>query len=149
MAVRSIRVRVGDRWYTVEVQDLSTSPVRVNVEGETFLVEVEGLPGPTAPSTAPAGAGAPPPPRPATRPAGRQAGTAPGADKIIRSPMPGRVVAVTVRPGDAVSSGQEVAVVEAMKMEQSIRSPADGVIKAIHVQPLEQVTGDQPLVELE
>ncbi len=145
MAVKSIRVRVGDRWYTVEVQDLSTSPVRVNVEGETFLVEVEGLPGAAAPPAAPGS----PPAQPAARPAGQQAGAAPSGDKVIRSPMPGRVVAVTVRPGDAVSSGQEVAVVEAMKMEQSIRTPADGVIKAIHVQPLEHVTGDQPLVELE
>ena len=145
MAVKSIRVRVGDKWYTVEVEDLSTSPVRVNVEGETFLVEVEGLPG----AAAPPAASASPPAQPAARPAGPQAGAARSGDKVIRSPMPGRVVAVTVRPGDAVSSGQEVAVVEAMKMEQSIRSPADGVIKAIHVQPLEQVTGDQPLVELE
>jgi biotin carboxyl carrier protein len=63
--------------------------------------------------------------------------------------MPGRVVAVTVRPGDAVSEGQEVAVIEAMKMEQSMRSPLAGVVKAVHVQPLQQVTGDQPLVELE
>ncbi|MCE2404214.1 MAG: acetyl-CoA carboxylase biotin carboxyl carrier protein subunit [Dehalococcoidia bacterium] len=148
MAVKSIRVRVGDRWYTVEVQDLSTSPVRVNVEGETFLVEVEGLPGAAAPPAPPSAPGAPPP-QPAARPTGQQAGAGRSGDKIIRSPMPGRVVAVTVRPGDAVSSGQEVAVVEAMKMEQSIRSPADGVIKTIHVQPLEQVTGDQPLVELE
>ena len=139
MALRSIRVRVGDRWYTVEVEDLSTSPVRVNVEGETFLVEVEGLPGQASPPAGPTAA-------PSQPSAGRQAG---GGDKVIRSPMPGRVVAVTVRPGDAVSAGQEVAVVEAMKMEQSIRSPSDGVIKAIHVQPLEQVTGDQPLVELE
>jgi biotin carboxyl carrier protein len=148
LALRSIRVRVGDRWYTVEVQDLSTSPVRVNVEGETFLVEVEGLPGTAAPSIAPAGPGDAPP-QPPTRSTSRQVGTDRDADKVIKSPMPGRVVAVTVRPGDAVSAGQEVAVVEAMKMEQSIRSPADGVIKAIHVQPLEQVTGDQPLVELE
>ena len=122
------------------------SPVRVNVDGETFFVEVEGLPNATLPSVTPAGQRAAPS-QPSTIP---QPGTAAkGTDKVIRSPMPGRIVAVTVRPGDAVSAGQEVAVVEAMKMEQSIRSPSDGIIKAIHVQPLQQVTGDEPLVELE
>ena len=45
MALKSIRVRVGERWYTVEVEDLSTSPIKVIVEGETFYVEVEGQPG--------------------------------------------------------------------------------------------------------
>jgi len=146
LALRSIRVKVGDNWYNVEVEDISTSPVRVNVEGETFFVEVEGLPSATLPSVAPAGQRAAPP-QPSTTP---QPGTAAhGTSKVIRSPMPGRVVAVTVRPGEAVSVGQEVAVIEAMKMEQSIRSPSDGIIKAIHVQPLQQVTGEQLLVELE
>ena len=139
MELRSIRVKVGDRWYTVEVEDLSTSPVRVNVEGETFLVEVEGLPQARSEDRAASATGTTPPGTRSPR----------STDKVIRSPMPGRIVAVTVKPGDTVSAGQEVAVVEAMKMEQSIRSPLDGVIKAVHVQPLQQVTGEQPLVELE
>jgi propionyl-CoA carboxylase alpha chain len=63
--------------------------------------------------------------------------------------MPGRIVAVTVRPGDSVSAGQEVCVVEAMKMEQSIRATTAGVVKAVHTKPMEQVGADEPLVELE
>ena len=58
-------------------------------------------------------------------------------------------MSILVRPGDRVSSGDEVCVVEAMKMEQSIRSPRDGVIKAVHVQPLDTVSADDPLIELE
>ena len=150
MAVRSVRVKVGDHWYTVEVEDLSTSPVKVTVEGETFYVEVEGLPAQDRPQ-----AGQTPPrattPRRATSPqpsASRQP-VSRVSDKIIRSPMPGRVVAVTVRPGDTVSSGQEVCVVEAMKMEQSIRASQGGVIKTVHIQPLQQVSADDPLIELE
>ena len=63
--------------------------------------------------------------------------------------MPGRVVAVNVRPGDTVSEGQELCVVEAMKMEQSVRAPQNGAIKTVHVKPLQQVSADDPLIELE
>ncbi len=63
--------------------------------------------------------------------------------------MPGRVMSITVRPGQRVSAGEEVCVVEAMKMEQSIRASRAGVIKAIHVQPLDSVSADDPLIELE
>ncbi len=144
MAVRSIRVRVGERWYTVEVEDLSTSPVRVTVEGETFYVEVEGLPkARPARRVPPAATG------PRTEHAQARSPGATGSDKIIRSPMPGRVMAVTVRPGDIVTPGQEVCVLEAMKMEQSIRTPQDGVVREVHVRPMDQVGTNDPLVELE
>ena len=56
---------------------------------------------------------------------------------------------MTVRPGDSVSAGQEVCVVEAMKMEQSIRAATAGVVKVVHTKPMEQVSADEPLVELE
>jgi len=70
-------------------------------------------------------------------------------DDILRSPMPGRVMSILVRPGDAVSAGDEVCVVEAMKMEQSILAHRDGVVKAVFVQPLDSVNANDPLVELE
>ena len=147
MAVNSIRVRVGERWYTVEVEDLSASPVRVTVEGETFEVEVEGLP---AARPSPRRGTQPRPPRAGPPPPARTgAARGAGSEKVITSPMPGRVVAVNVRPGDTVSSGQEVCVVEAMKMEQSILASADGVIKAVHIRPFQQVGADEPLIELE
>ena len=63
--------------------------------------------------------------------------------------MPGRVISIMVRPGDQVAAGDELCVVEAMKMEQSIRTGQDGVIKAVHVQPMDSVSANDPLVELE
>lgn len=63
--------------------------------------------------------------------------------------MPGRVIAIRVRPGDRVAAGDEVCVVEAMKMEQSIRSPQNGVVKEIRVQPTDSVRTNDPLLELE
>ncbi len=54
-----------------------------------------------------------------------------------------------VRPGDRVSAGEEVCVVEAMKMEQSIRATRGGVVKAVLVQPMDAVKTNDPLIELE
>jgi len=48
-----------------------------------------------------------------------------------------------------VSAGDEVCVVEAMKMEQSVRTGRDGVVKAVHVRPMDSVSANDPLVELE
>ena len=146
MAVTTLRIKVGDNWYNVEVGELTQSPVQVTVEGETFLVEVEGLP--TQPTSRPRrgrtqtpGIIVPPPP---TR--GSAGG---GPDNIIASPLSGRVISILVRPGDRVSAGQEVCVVEAMKMEQSIRAARDGVVKEILVQPMDSVRTNDPLIELE
>ena len=146
MAVTRVRVRVGGNWYNVEIGDLTRSPVQVNVDGEVFTVEVEGLPGsvpgrPRRGRTQTPGILVPPP-------ASRVNPTS-GDGNFIRSPMPGRVISIMVRPGDTVSVGQEVAVVEAMKMEQSIRSPQNGVVKEIRVQPMDSVRTNDPLMELE
>ena len=147
----TIRVRVGEHWYTVEVGDLSQSPVRVTVDGETFEVDVEADVGPTPPRRGrPAGGFSIPDAPPATSSSSAGPPTAaPVDDDILRSPMPGRVMSVLVRPGDAVSAGDEVCVVEAMKMEQSILAHRDGIVKTIFVRPLDSVNANDPLVELE
>ena len=142
----TIRVRIGEQWYTVEVGDLSQSPVPVTVDGETFEVEVESDAGPTPPRRGRPAGGLTVPDAPASTPSGS---AAPVDDDILRSPMPGRVMSILVRPGDAVSAGDEVCVVEAMKMEQSILAHRDGVVKTVFVQPLDSVNANDPLVELE
>ena len=148
----TIRVRIDDHWHTVEVGDLSQSPALVVVDGETFAVEIETEPGPApAPSRRGRPAGGPAlPAGPAPAAASPPGSGAPAVDDdILRSPMPGRVMSVLVRPGEAVSAGDEVCVVEAMKMEQSIRAHRAGVVKTVFVQPLDSVNANDPLVELE
>ncbi len=147
----TIRVRIGDQWYTVEVGDLTQSPVQVTVDGETFEVEVDSDAAPTPPRRGRPAAGLSVPDAPASASPGSAgpASTAPIDDDILRSPMPGRVMSILVRPGDTVSAGDEVCVVEAMKMEQSILAHRDGVVKTVFVQPLDSVNANDPLVELE
>jgi biotin carboxyl carrier protein len=52
----------------------------------------------------------------------------------IDAPMPGKVVRVLVKEGDAVEEGQGLVVVEAMKMENELKSPKAGVVKELHAQ---------------
>ena len=47
--------------------------------------------------------------------------------------MPGSIVAISVRPGDSIARGDEVCVLEAMKMRNSIRSPRDGEVEEVLV----------------
>ena len=63
--------------------------------------------------------------------------------------MPGRVVAIKVKRGKSVSVGDEVGVIEAMKMEQSIRTMIDGKVSKIHVKPTQQVESDDPLIDID
>ena len=153
MDLTTIRVKVGEQWYTVEVGDLSHSPVEVNVAGQTYYVEVEAPESAPVPAPTRGRRGRRPPSRVTPPPAFPRTGAPLSsfnpADKILRSPMPGRVISIRVRPGDRVASGDELCVVEAMKMEQSIRATQDGRIKEIYVQPMDSVSANDPLIELE
>jgi acetyl-CoA/propionyl-CoA carboxylase biotin carboxyl carrier protein len=68
-------------------------------------------------------------------------------DAEIASPMPGAVIAVNVESGAAVSAGQALVVVEAMKMEHSLTSPIDGTVEVL-VRQGDQVMVDQILARV-
>ncbi len=68
---------------------------------------------------------------------------------VLEAPMPGRVAAVRATPGQPVKKGEEILVVEAMKMENALRAPRDGVVRAVHVAVGDMVAPGRPLVELE
>lgn len=67
----------------------------------------------------------------------------------ITAPMPGKVVRVLLRPGDAVAAGQGVVVVEAMKMQNEIKSTKAGRILEIRVAEGESVNNKQVLAVVE
>ncbi len=64
------------------------------------------------------------------------------------APMPGRIVAVSVKNGDAVQRGQSLLVLEAMKMEHVLTAPFDAVVTLNSVNPGDQVTEGQVLARL-
>ncbi|MBA3931181.1 MAG: hypothetical protein C0521_16500 [Xanthomonas sp.] len=67
----------------------------------------------------------------------------------IAAPMPGRVVLVKAQPGDAVTAGQELLVMEAMKMELAVKAPRDGVVAEVRAAAGDFVEADSLLVTLE
>jgi propionyl-CoA carboxylase alpha chain len=68
--------------------------------------------------------------------------------KLIVSPMPGLVVSIDAKPGQEVKSGEGVAVVEAMKMQNIIRAERDGVVSKVLVAAGASVAADEVMIEL-
>ena len=102
-----------------------------------------------APKAAPAPAAAPAPkaaPAPAPAPAPAAAPSAGG--QTVEAPMPGKILDIKVKVGDAVSYGQCVIVMEAMKMETEIVAPAAGTVAAITVSTGDSVETGAVLVTL-
>jgi propionyl-CoA carboxylase alpha chain len=66
--------------------------------------------------------------------------------RFVLSPMPGLIVSVAVAAGETVKLGQELAVLEAMKMENVLRAERDGVVETIHIEPGATVAADQVLI---
>jgi 3-methylcrotonyl-CoA carboxylase alpha subunit len=67
----------------------------------------------------------------------------------LEAPMPGKVIAVMVAPGQAVHRGDGVLVVEAMKMENTLRAPRDGTVRSLAVAVGDMVSPGVVLVEIE
>ena len=67
----------------------------------------------------------------------------------LMAPMPGKIIAVNVKPGAAVTRGQALLVLEAMKMEHTIAAPADGIVTQIHFKLGEQVDEGCELIAFE
>ena len=64
---------------------------------------------------------------------GGRSATSDAQPRAIVAPMPGRIVKVLVKPGEAVTARQPLVVVEAMKMENELRAPRDGVVEDVRV----------------
>ncbi|MAT52411.1 MAG: acetyl/propionyl-CoA carboxylase subunit alpha [Porticoccaceae bacterium] len=73
----------------------------------------------------------------------------PDLSKFLLSPMPGLLVTLKVAVGDEVKAGEELAVVEAMKMENSLRATQDGKVKEVLAEAGASLTVDQPIIEFE
>ena len=68
--------------------------------------------------------------------------------KLIVSPMPGLVISIDAKPGQEVKSGEGIAVVEAMKMQNIIRAERDGVVAKVNVAAGASVAADEVMIEL-
>ena len=126
----------------------------ITVNGTAYEVEVEDMggvaaPKAAAPKAAPAAApAAAPKAAPAAAPAPAAKPVAAGA-ATISAPMPGKVLEVKVKAGDAVKAGDVLMILEAMKMQSNYKVTSDCYIKDILVNEGDSVNSDQQLILLD
>ena len=142
--MKTYKFKINGNEYNVAINSVEGKNASVTVNGTAYQVELEEAPAAApvqAPVAAPVAAAAP-----AAAPA--PAPAAAGAGKAVTSPLPGVIIAVKVNVGDTVKAGQEVAVLEAMKMENSIEATHDGTVTAINVAKGDSVLEGAPIVTI-
>ena len=145
--MKTYKFKINGKDYDVTIGEAEGKMLQVNVNGADYQVELENAPAsaPAAPAAA-APAAATPAPAATAAPAAPKAPA--GAGEKVNSPRPGVIVEVSVKEGQAVKSGQKVAVLEAMKMENEISAPKDGTITAIHVNKGDSILEGAPIVTI-
>lgn len=142
------RVTVEGESFLVEVPDPTERPVRAVIEGEVFQVEVDTEPGPKGPEIPRADVSIPVTPQ-SMRPAPGTSQPALSATAgQVTAPLPGTIVSIRVSEGDHVAPGDELCVLEAMKMNNPIRATQSGIVEEILVSVGQQVQHGTPLVTL-
>ena len=133
-------VRIEDKSYEVEIEDIHARPVIARVDGKRFEVHPENGTKPEVREETKLAT-----PIQAARPSTSQsAGTG-----DLTAPLPGTVVDVFVKAGDEVEVGKVVLIIEAMKMKNSIRSTRAGKVAEILVSAGQTVAHKQALVKFE
>lgn len=131
---------IGGEKYDTTVKEIEPNVAEVVVNGTSFIVEFkknESKKVKAARVAAPAGSA------PVAAPA-QPAGAA-----TVKSPLPGSIVKVMVKPGDSVKKGDTLLTMESMKMENIVASEYTGTVKNVLVQPGQNVMQDDKLVEIE
>lgn len=131
--------RINGHDYQVDVNSVEGGIADVTVNGTGYKVELtDAVPAPAQQAVRPApqtvSTGAPAVTPQATAPAAQTAtASAPqGNGEVVTAPLPGVILDIKVKVGDAVKAGQTVAVLEAMKMENEIESTASGTVTAVN-----------------
>ena len=157
--MRRYSLKIGDREIDLDVEELGADRFEVQVGGETYDVILSGdeeLPDATiTPAVTPGRAAAarttvktaPPPAAAAPRaPVAPRRATTAGGGSSLNAPMPGVILEVSVAAGEAIERGQQVAVLEAMKMNNVIRSPRAGTIGELCVAAGQAVGHGDPII---
>lgn len=139
------RVKVEEQWYEVEIKDLTTQPVIAYVDGESFEVWPESSDNSSIQTVKqPASSATPSSPKPAKP---TTTTTNHPSLKAVLAPIPGVIISIAVQPHTQVIVGQELCVLEAMKMRNSIRATRNGEILQVKVTPGQHVGHHDVLME--
>lgn len=124
--MKKFQITVNGKCYEVEVEEIGGTTIAAP---RVAAPAPASVPAPT-PAAAPAAA---PAPAPAAAPAAPAAAAVPAGAESICAPMPGKIMSIKVKPGQAVKEGDLILTLEAMKMENEIFCHASGTVKEIRV----------------
>ena len=145
--MKAYKFHINGNEYNVVINSVEGKNALVTVNGNDYTVELEED-SPAPASFAPQVSAAQTPAAPATPGANASHAPAAGNGKAVTSPLPGVIISINVKVGDQVKEGQEVAVLEAMKMENSIEAGFSGTITAVHVSKGDSVPEGAPIVTI-
>ena len=148
---RKIKITIDGKSYSVEVKDINADPIEMVVDGHNVSVTLGDEDPPIAiKSTTEVkdstqdelksdSVNAPEPPKKVS---------APGQIKEFTAPMPGMIISIAVKEGDQVVPGDEICVLEAMKMQQTLRAEWAGIVDEIYVATGQQIQGGDKILGL-
>lgn len=122
--MKEYKFKINGSLYNVSINSLQKDTAEVVVNGREYIVNIESVEK-NQKSNQSAESSELPKEEPGT--------TSKNAIRNIKSPLPGIIVEINVKPGDSVKKGQKIAVIEAMKMENEITADCDGVVSEIKV----------------
>ena len=135
--MKEFKFTIDGKQYNAAVNELEDNFAEVTINGKTYKVELEKEEAPAAAAVR----------RPAT--AAAPSAAAPAGLMTVKSPLPGSIMKVLVKAGQAVKKGDVLLTMESMKMENNVMAEADGTIKAVYVEPGKNVMQDDKLVDIE
>ncbi|MDR1730215.1 MAG: biotin/lipoyl-binding protein [Prevotellaceae bacterium] len=147
--MKKFKIKIEGKTFEVSVTEQDKGVAEIIVNGKPYTVEFEREN--TAPASkpsiakrsvrntvsAPQQAAAPAPKKPA------------GSAKSVKSPLPGSIFKIPVSVGQEVKRGDQLVIIESMKMENNILADRDGIVKAIHVHTGQSVLQGDALLDLE
>ena len=135
--MREFKFTIDGKQYNAAVNELEDNFAEVSINGKTYKVELEKEEAPAAAAVRRPAADAAP------------AAAAPAGLMTVKSPLPGSIVKVLVKAGQAVKKGDVLLTMESMKMENNVCADADGTVKAVYVEPGKTVMQDDKLLDIE
>ena len=148
--MKTYKFKINGNEYNVDINSVEGNIADVTVNGASYKVEMD------TPVNVAAG-------QPPVKPLPGQGGSAvseqvaapaaastpaAGSGKAVTSPLPGVIIEVSVKEGQAVKAGQKVAVIEAMKMENEIQASTDGTVTAVLVNKGDSVLEGAEIVKI-
>ena len=122
-----MKIRVGNRWYTVEIQDMDSDPAVVLVDGERFEVKLDNSSFTSDFSLT-------------TSDVMRDPENKNNSLTQFNSPMPGTISSILVSIGEKLVVGQDIIILESMKMQQTLKSNVEGTVVDIKAREGDQIS---------